>query len=894
MATCLKKPRLTCSNENQNYVTLDKLLKEVAEPVVRKRFDIQFHPAMLQKTLNKESSKINKISQINRKRNILFPPRDQKPVCSSDFDLTLMILLIRNLTQIQISDILPLPSDTLQGADLSRIKFYRNELAHCNGKISDIAFEQQWVEICQAIVRLGGESYKEICAQLRVSSLSSGKGYGMKNIHQEIIEDWKEIEIKMVETNAIKELMKVTKENSFIAVIGPSGCGKSTAAHQVSLLLHRNEGYQIIPSNFPEDITHYYNESEKQVFIFDDVCGKYSLDYDLLKKWKKLGTELNKIKQCEHVIILASSRSDIFYQFKDVQFLFTTHFDMLSKDYSLCENERFLMAKAHVGAENAEILQKANLFNRYDFFPLLCQIFATNQERNILKFFSQPVKVIKEELTLMKEEKDQTSFAVFSLFVIHNNCITDEVLSATSGIKTILSDIAEECVMSTQLNIKVVRTHLDIFLHSYVKKIGSSYMIMHDKLFDIFVSFYGEHLLDIILNHCSYPVLFTRFQLQSVEDTDEYMIKIPVEKEAKYFQRLFHPSDLGDFANIFWHTHLKSRTFHQQLLKLLSEDPVCRDLCRSLSDTESSPLLITAARGYNDIIKVLLDMEMNVNVCDDFELTPLAYAAGGGCLESIKLLLENNGDINKRFNHKHSSDFAIVQFFAVLQNISTATSLDIESLKNFTESFKKMPKNDLGLSGGAYWGTPLYLSTAFGHTEIVKLLLKQNCDIDPHDCLNLKPLYVATLCNHIEIVRILLEHGCDINICNEENESPLFVASNWGHVDIVKLLLLDKNCDINICNKKRESPLHAASKCMGCFEVHEYKQPGSLEKIFEIWLRISYHKKIEVSTDDYGEIVKALLMRNADVNICNTDNKTPMDVALENEHAEIVKLFSEH
>ncbi|CAC5368888.1 unnamed protein product [Mytilus coruscus] len=223
MATYSNKPRPTCSKENQNYVTLDKLLKEVAEPVVRKRFDLEIHPAVLQKTLNRESSKIKNISQINRKQwNILFQPR------SKDF----YYIFDGKTTMDLISDTLPVPIDKSPGADISRIKYYRNELAHCNGKISDIEFEQQWVEICQAIVRLCGESYKEICAQLRVTSLSSGKVYGMKNIHQEIIEDWKEIEIKMIETNAIKELIKVTKKSNFIAVIGPSGCGKSTSAHQ--------------------------------------------------------------------------------------------------------------------------------------------------------------------------------------------------------------------------------------------------------------------------------------------------------------------------------------------------------------------------------------------------------------------------------------------------------------------------------------------------------------------------------------------------------------------------------------------------------------------------------------------------------------------------------------
>ncbi|CAG2204181.1 unnamed protein product [Mytilus edulis] len=393
MATCSNEPRPTCLIENQNYGTLDGLLKYVAEPVVRKRFDKEFDPTALQKTLNREALKLKKLVNKN-KGNIIsttsccFVILDQKPVCSSDFDLTLMVLLIRNFTPIQISDILPVPIDISTGADISRLKYYRNELAHCNGKISDIEFEQQWVEIYQAIVRLGGQNYKEICAQLRVTSLAGGKGYGMKNIHKEIIDDWKEIETKIVETNAIKELTKVTKKSSFIAVIGPSGCGKSTATHHVALLLHRNEGYHIIPSNFPTDITHYYNESEKQVFVFDDVCGKYSLDYDLLKQWKKLSTELDKIKQCDNVIILVSSRSDIFYQLKDGQFLFTTQFNVLSNDYRLCDNERFLIAKTHIGTRKAEILRKANFFNRYDFFPLLCQIFATEKKETLRIFLT--------------------------------------------------------------------------------------------------------------------------------------------------------------------------------------------------------------------------------------------------------------------------------------------------------------------------------------------------------------------------------------------------------------------------------------------------------------------------------------------------------------------------
>ncbi|VDI84286.1 Hypothetical predicted protein [Mytilus galloprovincialis] len=147
----------TCSNEsspkeNRNYLTLDKLLKEVAEPVVRKKFDIEFHPAVLQKTLTKESVKIKKFTN-GKQRNILFPQRVQVPVCSSDFDLTLMILLIKKLTSIEISEHLPVPIITSPGADLSRIKYYRNKLAHSNGRLPNIEFEQQWVEVCEMYER---------------------------------------------------------------------------------------------------------------------------------------------------------------------------------------------------------------------------------------------------------------------------------------------------------------------------------------------------------------------------------------------------------------------------------------------------------------------------------------------------------------------------------------------------------------------------------------------------------------------------------------------------------------------------------------------------------------------------------------------------------------------
>ena len=61
-----------------------------------------------------------------------------------------MICLIRNLTDIAIGDILPDSNDTSLGADLSRIKFYRNRLAHMEeGVLSDKEFQKYWTDITE-------------------------------------------------------------------------------------------------------------------------------------------------------------------------------------------------------------------------------------------------------------------------------------------------------------------------------------------------------------------------------------------------------------------------------------------------------------------------------------------------------------------------------------------------------------------------------------------------------------------------------------------------------------------------------------------------------------------------------------------------------------------------
>lgn len=72
---------------------------------------------------------------------------------SSEFyDLTLMICLMKHLTDIEVCDILPFHGDQSKGADLSRLRYYRNNIMHSDdGTLSYSTFNEWWQEITMVI-----------------------------------------------------------------------------------------------------------------------------------------------------------------------------------------------------------------------------------------------------------------------------------------------------------------------------------------------------------------------------------------------------------------------------------------------------------------------------------------------------------------------------------------------------------------------------------------------------------------------------------------------------------------------------------------------------------------------------------------------------------------------
>ncbi|CAG2188191.1 unnamed protein product [Mytilus edulis] len=111
------------SDQEKHYIIVQLILTGISPIVVREIFDREFHPVRLKSSLS--NYKVwNKIQQLKHKgvmnqsqMNLLYPKGGIEP-SSSTFDITLMLCLLRNFTNVNVYDQTPKPHDTSLAADL--------------------------------------------------------------------------------------------------------------------------------------------------------------------------------------------------------------------------------------------------------------------------------------------------------------------------------------------------------------------------------------------------------------------------------------------------------------------------------------------------------------------------------------------------------------------------------------------------------------------------------------------------------------------------------------------------------------------------------------------------------------------------------------------------------
>ena len=191
-------PTFPTSRETTNYARLCVLLVDVSSQVLRGTFDRIRPHGRLDTVLGTPPTSDTLKSLLKRK--VLNPsqwsilyPAIKSSVSSEKFDITLMMVLLRNICGLTPPaagwDALPSPTDVNCDDDLARIKYYRNTVyGHAaQASVDDANFNDYWMKIRETLVRLGGPVYVAAIDGVKYDCMDPD----MEEHYIEMLKQWK-------------------------------------------------------------------------------------------------------------------------------------------------------------------------------------------------------------------------------------------------------------------------------------------------------------------------------------------------------------------------------------------------------------------------------------------------------------------------------------------------------------------------------------------------------------------------------------------------------------------------------------------------------------------------------------------------------------------------------
>lgn len=242
------------------------------------------------------------------------------------------------------------------------------------------------------------------------------------------------------------------------------------------------------------------------------------------------------------------------------------------------------------------------------------------------------------------------------------------------------------------------------------------------------------------------------------------------------------------------------------------------ELCRLLLEYHASvrvisggstPLDIAVARGSLETVRILIDNGGDVRRMYPSGRTPLHIAALNGRADVAGLLVDRGADVEAR----DRGGMAPLDLAIARSHIGVAGLLLDAGAKPSAAQLRSALKADrtailkLLIPHASEALAPLLKDALARHrADTVDLLLAAGADVNARDEAGFTPLHDAALAGNAAAVRMLLDHGADINLGDKENgATALYMAATMGREEVVTLLL-DKGADPG----KGPSPLRAA------------------------------------------------------------------------------------
>lgn len=116
-----------------------------------------------------------------------------------------------------------------------------------------------------------------------------------------------------------------------------------------------------------------------------------------------------------------------------------------------------------------------------------------------------------------------------------------------------------------------------------------------------------------------------------------------------------------------------------------------------------------------------------------------------------------------------------------------------KKVEEFIRTCKDLPLR-LAYRRGVFGYTPLHEAVSNGHSEILKVLLRHDGDVNSRANSGYTPLHLAASSGHVDCVRVLLENAADIANTDEYGKTPIQTAELSSKHGVVKVLRSAGEC----------------------------------------------------------------------------------------------------
>lgn len=237
-------------------------------------------------------------------------------------------------------------------------------------------------------------------------------------------------------------------------------------------------------------------------------------------------------------------------------------------------------------------------------------------------------------------------------------------------------------------------------------------------------------------------------------------------------------------------------------------------------DNGNTPLHFACLEGQVESVRILLQSNANVNLTNILGLTPFHLSVSSGSLQLLNLLIEHNADI-----HAKSND--------------NLTAVHLAVIEKFPILVRRLLEAGAGDFCDSVFGTLYHFACDEDHgdLETLNVLLDvlgvSNCNA-PCQSLNQRmPLHLAANCGYYSLVEVLLawvNKGILVDPTDGDGFTPLCLAAANGDEAMVELFLRN-NADIELTNPQGYSLLLLAIKKSETKMFHNlFKYGASINK----------------------------------------------------------------